>query len=38
MNTTWRFLLALVIAVSISACKTTEPAPDTTADRQNPNL
>lgn len=26
MNTTWRFLLALVIAVSISACKTTEPA------------
>jgi len=30
MNTTWRVLLALVIAVSISACKTTEPAPDTT--------
>ena len=30
MNTTWRFLLALVIAVSISACKTTEPATDTT--------
>jgi peptidoglycan-associated lipoprotein len=30
MNTTWRFLLALVIAVSISACKTTEPAPETT--------
>ena len=30
MNTTWRFLLALVIAASISACKTTEPAPDTT--------
>jgi len=30
MNTTWRFLLALVIAVSISACKTTEPAVDTT--------
>ena len=29
MNTTWRVLLALVIAVSISACKTTEPAPDT---------
>ena len=25
MNTTWRFLLALVIAVAISACKTTEP-------------
>lgn len=25
MNTTWRFLLALVIAVTISACKTTEP-------------
>jgi len=31
MNTTWRVLLALVIAVSISACKTTEPATDTTA-------
>ena len=30
MNTTWRFLLALVFAVSISACKTTEPATDTT--------
>ena len=30
MNTTWRILLALVIAVSISACKTTEPAIDTT--------
>ena len=30
MNTTWRILLALVIAVSISACKTTEPATDTT--------
>ena len=30
MNTTWRFLLALVITVSISACKTTEPAIDTT--------
>ncbi len=25
MNTTWRLLLALVIAASISACKTTEP-------------
>ena len=32
MNTTWRFLLALVFAVSISACKTTEPETDTTAD------
>lgn len=31
MNTTWRFLLALAITVSISACKTTEPA-DTTDD------
>jgi peptidoglycan-associated lipoprotein len=31
MNTTWRFLLALAIAVSISACKTTEPT-DTTDD------
>jgi len=31
MNNTWRFLLALVIAVSISACKTTEPVTDTTA-------
>jgi peptidoglycan-associated lipoprotein len=28
MNTTWRLLLALVIAVAISACKTTEPAPE----------
>ena len=28
MNTTWRFLLALVIAVAISACKTTEPESD----------
>jgi len=25
MNTTWRFLLALVIALAVSACKTTEP-------------
>jgi peptidoglycan-associated lipoprotein len=25
MNATWRFLLALVIAVAISACKTTKP-------------
>jgi peptidoglycan-associated lipoprotein len=25
MNTTWRILLALVFAVAISACKTTEP-------------
>ena len=25
MNTTWRLLLALVFAVTISACKTTEP-------------
>ena len=31
MTTTWRFLLALVFAVSISACKTTEPEIDTTA-------
>jgi len=30
MNTTWRFMLALVIAVSISACKTTEPTPEPT--------
>jgi len=30
MNTTWRFLLALVITVAISACKTTEPVTDTT--------
>ena len=30
MNTTWRILLALVIAVAISACKTTEPETDTT--------
>jgi peptidoglycan-associated lipoprotein len=31
MNTTWRILLALVIAVAISACKTTQPETDTTA-------
>ena len=31
MNNTWRILLALVIALSISACKTTEPEPDTTS-------
>lgn len=31
MNMTWRILLALVIAVAISACKTTEPTIDTTA-------
>ena len=30
MNTTWRLLLALVIAVAISACKTTEPEETTT--------
>jgi len=36
MNTTWRFLLALVFAVSISACKTTEPETDTTADTIEP--
>jgi len=30
MNTTWRYLLALVIVVSISACKSTPPATDTT--------
>jgi len=28
MNTTWRLLLALVFAVAISACKTTEPEPE----------
>jgi peptidoglycan-associated lipoprotein len=28
MNTTWRLLLALTIAVAISACKTTEPEPE----------
>jgi len=31
MNTTWRILLALVIALAISACKTTEPETDTTS-------
>lgn len=36
MTTTWRFLLALVFAVSISACKTTEPETDTTADTTEP--
>jgi peptidoglycan-associated lipoprotein len=28
MKTTWRFLLALSIAVAMSACKTTEPEPE----------
>jgi peptidoglycan-associated lipoprotein len=28
MNTTWRLLLALVFAVAMSACKTTEPEPE----------
>jgi len=28
MKTTWRFLLALSIALAISACKTTEPEPE----------
>ena len=32
MNTTWRFLLALVIAVAISACKTTEPESEPVAE------
>jgi len=32
MNTTWRILLALVITVTISACKTTEPEPEDTTD------
>jgi peptidoglycan-associated lipoprotein len=32
MNTKWRFLLALSIAVAISACKTTEPAPEPVAE------
>ena len=36
MTPTWRFLLALVFAVSISACKTTEPETDTTADTIEP--
>jgi peptidoglycan-associated lipoprotein len=31
MKTTWRVMLALIIAVSISACKTTEPTAETTA-------
>ena len=31
MNTTWRILLALVIAAAISACKTTEPVSDTSS-------
>jgi peptidoglycan-associated lipoprotein len=30
MNTTWRILLALTIALAISACKTTEPETKTT--------
>jgi len=32
MNTKWRFLLALVIAVGISACKTTEPVTESVAE------
>ena len=36
MNTTWRFLLALVFAVSISACKTTEPETDTAPEVTEP--
>ena len=31
MNTKWRFLLALVIAAGISACKTTEPVAEPVA-------
>ena len=31
MKSTWRILLALLIAITISACKTTEPETDTTA-------
>jgi peptidoglycan-associated lipoprotein len=36
MNTTWRFLLALVIAFAISACKTTEPTPEPTTEAPEP--
>ena len=36
MTTTWRFLLALVFAVSISACKTTEPETDTAPEVTEP--
>lgn len=32
MKTTWRLILALVIALSISACKTTPPVTDTDTD------
>ena len=32
MNTKWRFLLALVIAAGISACKTTEPVAEPVAE------
>jgi len=32
MKTTWRLILALVIAISISACKTTPPVTDTDTD------
>jgi peptidoglycan-associated lipoprotein len=36
MNTTWRFLLALAIALAISACKTTEPEsePETVVEQE----
>ncbi len=36
MSTTWRFLLALAIAISISACKTTEPTDTTDTSATKP--
>jgi peptidoglycan-associated lipoprotein len=36
MNTTWRFLLALAITVSVSACKTTEPVDTTDSTATQP--
>ena len=35
MNTKWRFLLALVIAAGISACKTTEPVSEPVTERES---
>ena len=36
MKSLWHILLALVFAIAMSACKTTEPAPDTTETETAP--